>query len=143
MALRRLRALLGHVDSSADDGGAARCEPVAPGQELGPWVARNDDDGSCGASEGYPKWAGLTDLYGDRAAQQYLRAGCAVCPKYRVGNYVGLPGEAGFEQTFNYNVIKASAAADPSPLADAAYFPSNGHFTTKNRCKLSRLNFKC
>ena len=68
MALRRLRALLGHVDS-ADGGGTARREPVAPGQELGPWIACNEDDGTCGASEGYPKWAGLTDLYGDRAAQ--------------------------------------------------------------------------
>eukprot|EP01046_Picozoa_sp_COSAG06_P020590 COSAG06_NODE_1513_length_9229_cov_32.533735_1_plen_278_part_00 len=95
---------------------SAAAEPVAPGQELGPWPERNVDDGSCGASENYPKWLGLTDLWSDRAAQQYLRAGCAVCPKHRVGNYAGLPGEAGFELTFNYNTIKAPTGIDPSPL---------------------------
>ena len=31
----------------------------------------------------------------------YLRAGCAVCPKHRVGNYAGLPGQAGFEVRIN------------------------------------------
>jgi hypothetical protein len=39
------------------------------GEQVGPWPARNVDDGSCGRSEGYPKWGGLVDLYSDRAAQ--------------------------------------------------------------------------
>ena len=32
-----------------------------------------EDDGTCGASEGYPMWESLVDLWSDRAAQQYLR----------------------------------------------------------------------
>ena len=123
MSRGRLRKLATHLtattsshSSSSVGSKVPSSEPVAPGQEVGPWPARNVDDGSCGRSEGYPKWTGLVDLYSDRAAQPYLRAGCAVCPKHRVGNYAGLPGEAGFELTFRYNTIKAPVGADPSPL---------------------------
>ena len=120
MKTTRLRLLAAHLVAPGSGlvpgGSSSQSEPVAPGQEVGPWPARNIDDGSCGRSESYPKWTGLVDLYSDRAAQQYLRAGCAVCPKHRVGNYAGLPGESGFELTFPYNTIKASTGADPSPL---------------------------
>lgn len=117
VAYSRLRLLATHLGAPTPTSSSRQAaEPVAPGQEVGPWPARNVDDGSCGRSENYPKWMELTDLYGDRAAQQYLRAGCAVCPKHRVGNYAGLPGESGFELTFRYNTIKAPDDADRSPL---------------------------
>ena len=119
MAGRRLCRVLGHL---APHGASEAEPPRQAGQEVGPWPAREEDDGTCGASEGYPMWESLVDLWSDRAAQQYLRAGCAVCPKHRVGNYAGLPGEAGFEKVFNYNTIAASG--QPSPLTEAP--PADG-----------------
>lgn len=124
--LRRVRSVLDHLlgaaPTSSSSNSLTEAEPRAPGQDLGPWPARNVDDGTCGMSEGYPKWQNLTDLYADRAAQEYLRAGCAVCPKHRVGNYAGLPGEAGFELTFRHNTIRATSAA-PSALTESSGQP--------------------
>jgi hypothetical protein len=118
MAARRLRSVLQHIantPTSTENGGRM------PGQELGPWLERDIDDGTCGASEGYPKWNSKADLWSDRAAQQYLRAGCACCMKYRVSNYAGLPGDAGFEEVFGYNTIKAEFMGTPSPLTEQVY----------------------
>ena len=107
---RRLCSLLSQVGAQTDNALAttgwtrARAENVAaPASD--PWVGRAEDDGTCGASEGYPSWQSMTDLYGDRAAQQYLRAGCAVCPKHRVGNFAGAP-LSGFERVFSSNTVE-------------------------------------
>ena len=116
-ATGRLRSVLSHIGhASADTAAQPGAKRAMVGQEYGPWPVRAEDDGTCGGSEGYPMWESLTDLYGDRAAQQYLRAGCAVCKKYQVGNYAGLPGEAGFEKVFPYNTV--AAGENPSQLVN-------------------------
>jgi hypothetical protein len=115
-----LHAVLQHLSPAVPPRAARQqLEPgppcPAPCGGFGPWPARQQDDGTCGASEGYPQWHSLVDLYSDRAAQTYLRAGCAVCPKHRVGNYAGHPGQAGFEKVFGYNTIHAAVAGSPAP----------------------------
>ena len=71
---------------------------------------RTYDDGTWGASEGYPVWTALSDIGECRDAIQILKAGpcrggLQNCTRFRVANYSG-----GFEAVFPCNTL----TADPS-----------------------------
>lgn len=85
---------------------------------------RAENDGRYGEDEGFPAWNSLADLHLDHIALNNETRGCPVVAKYRVGNFVNIPGQ-GFEAVFAHNVLHAdagsTAALVPAPKPEFSY----------------------